>query len=106
MSNDKITSSENENSKIEIPIVWIERENKKPGRPIKPQYLDPITGKSTYKNNPVDPNYYKNYWLTKLKSPMQCARCMKVLSSEAAMRKHQKKPICANHAKTNEEIKQ
>jgi hypothetical protein len=99
MSNDTIEPIENT-----IPIVWIDREDRKKGRPIKPQYLDKETGKSTYKNHPVDPEYYKKYWLEKLKSPMQCARCMKVLSSEAAMRRHQKKPICMNHAKITEEL--
>ena len=97
MSNDKVEFLEN--GKIEIPLVWIDRENKKPGRPIKPEYLDPITGKSTYKNHPLDPEYYKRYWLTRFKSPMQCARCFRILSSEAAMRRNQKKAICENRAK-------
>ena len=43
-----------------IPIDWIDREERKKGRPIKPQYLDKEAGKSTYTNHPVDPEYYKN----------------------------------------------
>ena len=101
MTNEQIETIENIIN--DIPIVWIDRENKKPGRPIKPQYLDPETGKSTYKNHPLDPDYYKTYW-KKLKLPMKCARCHKILSSEAAMRRHQTKRICINHDKMSEEL--
>ena len=48
----------------------------------------------TYDKKPLDPQYFKKYYETKLKQSYQCPVCQKVISSKSNLSKHQQTSKC------------
>ena len=50
----------------------------------------------TYDNKPLDPDYFKKYYLKKLKAPFTCPDCGTTISSKANLSKHRNTKKCIN----------
>ena len=48
----------------------------------------------SYNSKPLDPQYFKKYYETKLKQPYKCPVCHKVISSKSNLSKHQQTEKC------------
>ena len=52
-----------------------------------------VIGKTTEYGKPVDPNYFKTYYETKYKTPLNCEVCGSLIT-KYAMLKHQQTKYC------------
>jgi len=52
-----------------------------------------VIGKTTEYGKPVDPNYFKTYYETKYKTPINCDVCGSLIT-KYALKKHQQTKYC------------
>ena len=60
----------------------------------QPERFNRFRDDGTYDKRPNDPNYFSNYYRTKLSKPFQCPDCGRVICSKSNLSKHRQTNVC------------
>ena len=63
---------------------------------VEPNHKSRWKDNGTYANKPLDPDYFKKYYINKLKTPFTCPDCGTTISSKANLSKHRNTRKCRN----------
>lgn len=94
MSSDIPTTEENFSESSDTP------QTKKRGKPINPDRHLPD---GTYNNKPLDPDYFKKYYMEKTKGKVQCSCCGSMVEKSGIAR-HKRSSICAKKSALKETV--
>ena len=63
---------------------------------VKPKHTSRWKTNGTYDTKPLDPDYFKKYYQSKLKTPFTCPDCGKTIANKTNLSKHRNTKKCRN----------